>query len=203
MGSRWMAFTVAVVATLALLPVTGGEARKKTCKVRGDDTHLQTKDVRVFTTGADKLTYYVCYRKTGKKTKIGRQTGPEQLYTWKPAGRFLPYVNSLPDRWVVRLRDAKSGALKFDFTILFKDGEHGSSLATPSGGLAFILSEVVPATDLEEESRFLALYGHKAGTGQHAYTKLSTEQVKDMKRDGDVVSWVTTSGTPGSADLGP
>lgn len=196
-------FTVAVVATLALLPVTGGEAHKKTCKVRGSDTHLQSKLVRVYTTGADKLTYYVCYRKTGKKTKIGRQTGPEQLYTWSIAGRFLPYVNYLEDRWLVRLRDAKSGALKFDFTILVKDGDHGSSLATPSGGLAFILSEVVPATDETPETRVLSLYGHKAGTGQRAYTKLSPEQVKDMKRDGDVVSWTTLSGNPGSANLGP
>jgi len=48
------------------------------------------------------------------------------------------------------------------------------------------------------------LYGHKAGTGEHAYTKLSSETVdgNSLKGNGDVVSWKTSSGTPGSADLG-
>jgi hypothetical protein len=203
MGSRWLAFAGALAAAFALLPATGGEARKKTCKVRGSHTHLQTRSLRVFSifrgsnTGAGSSKYFACYRKNGRKTKIGVQTGPKQIYTYKPAGRFLPYMNSSPDRWTVRLLDAKSGKLKFDFVILDKDGTVGGALATPSGGFAFTLYE-----EAIEEGRRLSLYGHKAGTGKHAYTKLSAETVKDVKRKGDVVSWTTDSGNRGSADLG-
>ena len=112
---------------------SGGEARKKTCKVRGSHTRFATRLVRAFSitgvnnTGIAPSKIFVCYRKNGRKTKIGVETGPKQTYTYKPAGRFVPYVNSSPVRWSARLLDAKSGKLKFDFVILDKDGSVGGS----------------------------------------------------------------------------
>jgi hypothetical protein len=212
MGSSRLAFAAALAAAFALLPATGGEARKKTCKVRGSHTHLQTRSLRVFTifrgsnTGAGSSKFFACYRKNGRKTKIGVETGPEQTYTYKPAGRFLPYMNSSPDRWTVRLLDVKSGKLKFAFLVLNKDGATEGLLATPSSGIAFILDEETP----EGTVRFVV--GHKAGTGKHAYTKLTPGHpttAHRLTRKGDVVSWsiyeertVPPSWIKGSADLG-
>src|SRR4051794_34929196 len=205
---RWsrLPFAAALAAAFALLPATGGEARKKTCKVRGSHTSFQTRLLRVFSitrannTGIAPSKIFVCYRKNGRKTKIGVETGPEQTYTYKPAGRLLPYVNSSSVRWTARLLDAKSGKLKFDFVILDKDGSVGGALATPSGGFAFTLYE-----EAIEEGRRLSLYGHKAGTGKHAYTKLSAETVKgNVKRKGDIVyvSCNPTTDRPGTPPTG-
>ena len=47
-STRWRRVAAAVAAAFALLPVTGGEARKTTCKVRGSHTHYETKSLRVF-----------------------------------------------------------------------------------------------------------------------------------------------------------
>jgi hypothetical protein len=212
---RWLAFAAALAAAFALLPATGGEARKATCKVRGSHTHLQTKSLRVFyifrgsNTGAGSSKFYACYRKTGRKTKIGVETGPKQTYTWKPAGRLLPYSNSSPDRETFRLLDVKSGKLKFSFVILEKDGGAGGLVATPSGGLAFVLDEVSEDPEVEPV-RFVA--GHKAGTGKHAFTKLTPAHPRtphSLTRKGDVVSWriyeertVPPSWITGSANLG-
>jgi hypothetical protein len=212
MGSRRLAFVAVLAATFALLPATGGEARKNTCKVRGSHTRFQTRHLRVFSifrgsnTGAGSSKIFACYRKNGRKTKIGVETGPEQTYTFKPAGRLLPYINSSPVHWTARLLDAKSGKLKFDFVILDRDGTTDSLVATPSGGLAFILDEETP----EEAVRYVA--GHKAGTGKHAYTKLTPAHPRtahSLTRKGDVVSWriyeertVPPSWITGSADLG-
>jgi hypothetical protein len=210
MGSRRVAFAAALAAAFALLPATGGEARKKTCKVRGSHTSFTTRLLRVFSitgvnnTGIAPSKIFVCYRKNGRKTKIGVETGPKQTYTYKPAGRLLPYINSSPVRWSARLLDAKSGKLKFDFVILDKDGTVDSLVATPSGGMAFVLDEETP----EGTVRFVA--GHKAGTGKHAYTKLTAGHpttAHSLTRKGDVVSWriyeeSTASWSKGSADLG-
>lgn len=210
MRSSRLAFAAALAAALfALLSATGGEARKKTCKVRGSDTSFTTKSLRVFTTGADSLKYFVCYRKTGKKTKIGVQTGPEQTATYKPAGRFVPFINygTPPVRWTARLLDAKSGKLKFDFVTLKKYDTTAALVATPSGGIAFVLDEANDEGD--EDARDLPrrfVVGHKAGTGKHAYTKLTAggpPEATSLTRKGDVVSWTIYGGIKGSADLGP
>ena len=97
-------------------------------------------------------------------------TGPEQVYTYKPVGRFLPYINATPSRWTARLLDVKSGKLKFHFAIREKDGDTSALVATPSGGLAFILDVFTPEGESSAD-RFIV--GHKAGTGTHAYTKLT------------------------------
>lgn len=216
----------ALAVTFALLPATGGEARKATCKVRGSHTHLQTKSLRVYTifrgsnTGAGSSKFYACYRKNGRKTKIGVENGKVETGTYKPVGRLLPYINfavtttrALRGHWTARLLDAKSGKLKFAFSILSKDGETGSLLATPSGGLAFVLTEVIPAGEDTPEGKNLFVVGHKAGTGKHAYKKLfaadETHRIRSLTRKGDVVSWrirdettAPVSFITGSADLG-
>ena len=214
MGSRWLAFAAALAATFALLPATGGEARKKTCKVRGSHTHLKTRSLRVYTifrgsnTGAGSSKFFACYRKTGRKTKIGVQTGPKQTYTYKPAGRLLPILNSSPDRDSARLLDVRSGKFKFALSVLLKHASLDSLVATPSGGIAFILDELDEEDETDEPERFVA--GHKAGTGKHAYTKLTPAHPRTahhLTRKGDIVSWriyeeSTSSWSTGSADLG-
>lgn len=216
MGSKWLAFAAALVAAFALVPATGAEARKKTCTARGAKTLFQTRLLRVFAiekpsnTGAATTKEYACYRKTGRKTKIGNTTGPEQVYTYKPAGRLLPVLNSTPVRWSARLLDVKSGKLKFSFSILNKNGSAAALVATPSGGLAFILDVDTPEGESSAD-RFVL--GHKAGTGKHAYTKLTTAHPvsanTDLTRKGDVVSWrirdestLPISYITGSANLG-
>ena len=222
---RWLAFAAALAAAFALLPATGGEARKKTCKVRGSHTSFQTKHLRVYSifrgsnTGTGSSKYFACYRKNGRKTKLGVQNGPKQTHTWKPVGRFLPYLNSLNvgtrdisrDFDAVRLLDVRSGKLKFAATMFHKHGDAAGLLATPSGGIAFIVDERDDADELDTTERFVV--GHKAGTGQHAYSKLTASFPPDvdpsLKRKGDVVSWrirdertFPTSYITGSADLG-
>ncbi len=227
---RWLACAAAVTTAFALLPATGGEARKKTCKVRGSHTHYQTKSLRVFTifrgsnTGAGSSTYFACYRKNGRKTRIGFENGRDQTATYKPVGRLVPYLNfpvqitrAPRGRWTARLLDAKSGKLKFDFSILDKDGDAIGLLATPSGGLAFTLTEDIPAGEDTPGGSNVFVVGHKAGTGKHAYTKLFSRphemrdllNIRSLTRKGDVVSWrvrdertVPISFFTGSADLG-
>lgn len=221
MGSRGLAFAAALAAAFALLPATGTEARKKTCKVRGSHTLYQTKSLRVFyifrasNTGAGSSKVYACYRKTGRKTKIGVENRTGQTATYKPVGRLVPYIN-FPTQYTgrgretVRLLDAKSGKLKFDFVILEKDGSPGGPLVTPSGGVAFVLDEVIPAGEDTPEGKVLSIVGHKAGTDKHAYTKLIARHPSAKIRlthKGDVVSWTISDPSTGlfsrgSADLG-
>lgn len=213
----------ALAAAFALLPATGGEARKKTCKVRGSHTLYQTKSLRAFytfrpsNTGAGSSKVYACYRKTGRKTKIGVENRTDQTATYKPVGRFVPYLNFPVEitraprgRWTVRLLDAKSGKLKFDFSILDKDGSTNGPYVTRSGGVAFVLEEDIPEGEDTSAGKVLSIVGHKAGTGKHAYTKLIARHPEARIRltlKGDVVSWTISDPATGlfsrgSADLG-
>ena len=125
------------------------------------------------------MTYFACYRKNGRKTKIGVDNRSGNTATYKPVGRLVPYLN-FPAQLTRAARDAstcaywmpKSGKLKFDFSIHAKDGDAIGLLATPSGGLAFTLTEVIPAGEDTSEGENVFIVGHKAGTGKHAYTKL-------------------------------
>ena len=196
-ASTKLAFVAALAAAFALLPVTGGEASKKTCKVRGSHTTYQTRLLRGFAIFGPitRGRHYEGLRLLPKERKEDEDRSRERSEAGLhvEAGRPVPPVYQLlsPGRGIA----APAGRQVRGAQVPRRDPREGRRhlrlLATPSGGIAFILDVFTP----EGESSSRPVYRRAQGRDRQARVYEAHSPAgrpthdPSLKRKGDVVSW--------------